>query len=417
MAYIKLSSSDNYVLRDFNDLLIKARSYDSTLFDTDELADILQSKQCVPTFRLYALNYDETIKEDLSDFLLDGGTLNIKNENGRRYTLSLKVNNETGFWKPSPVHGYLWKGQKFRFDIGLRSSNYEFWKQRGVFVLNDFSIPGGDDKTLSLELLDKFASIDGTIGGKLISPFTFGRGYIIYDVIKNLLESDRINGLPYDPKPFEFPPNYMTRTIPYTINKDGGGGESIGSFIIELAESLSLEVYYNEYGNLVFIDSDDVINVNDKTPIWRYRKGDYIYKEPDLRVELSKVENVVIVEGANINGMLMDATVQNTNPASPTNIYLLEPNVYRIQDENIASVSLAQKRGEYELFKRSLLPLSLSFKSSFLPHLDVDNIVTIFDDSYPFNEARFLINEISIPISFNSDMTITATNTKEVALI
>ena len=132
----------------------------------------------------------------------------------------------------------------------------------------------------------------------------------------------------------------------------------------------------------------DVINVNDKTPIWRYRKGDYIYKEPDLKVELSKVENVIVVEGANINGMLMDATVQNTNPASPTNIYLLEPNVYRIQDENIASVSLAQKRGEYELFKRSLLPLSLSFKSSFLPHLDVDNIVTIFDDSYPFNEAR-----------------------------
>lgn len=417
MIYTPLSSSDEYILNDFNELILKVKTQNTTSFSKNDIIQILRGKQTKRLFRLFALNYNETIKEDLTDYLLDGGSLSIKNENGQRRSLSIKVDNSNGFWKPSPVYGYLWKGQKFRLDIGIKDYNYELWKQAGIFVLNDFSIPHGEDNTMTLEMLDKFASIDGTIGGKLIDALTFGRGYKIYDVIKNLLESDRMKGVPYDTKPFEFPIKYKNSIIPYTINKEGGGNESIGSFIIELAESLSLEVYYNEYGNLVFVDSDDIINANNKTPIWKYENYGTEYSSPTLKVDLPKVENVIIVEGANINGMLMDARVENTNPASPTNIYMLEPNVYKVQDENIASTDLAYKRGEYELFKRSLIPLSLSFSSVFLPHLDVDNIISISDDFYSLTEESFIIDNLEIPISYDSNITITATNIKEVALV
>jgi hypothetical protein len=139
--------------------------------------------------------------------------------------------------------------------------------------------------------------------------------------------------------------------------------------------------------------------------------------EIKVSVNPQDVYNIVVVEGANINGVLMDATAKNTNIKSPTNIAVWEPKTFRIHDENIPSFDLAQKRADYELFKKSLLQFDISFDTIFLPHLDVNQVVTITSDFLNFNKTRCLITNISIPLSYKSQYSITAKNIEEVGLI
>ena len=89
----------------------------------------------------------------------------------------------------------------------------------------------------------------------------------------------------------------------------------------------------------------------------------------------------------------------------------------RVKDDNIYSEDLARQRAEYELFKQGLLPISFSFKCTFMPHLDVDKIVTVTNETYGFKKVPFLIQSISILLSqSDNDISLTMVNVNEVIL-
>ena len=134
-----------------------------------------------------------------------------------------------------------------------------------------------------------------------------------------------------------------------------------------------------------------------------------------MKIDLQKVENVIEIEGANINGDIVNVRVENTNPKSPTNITMFEPTLCKIVDENISSIGSAYLRANYELFKRSLLPISLNFSTVLIPTLDVNNVVTIYDTYCGLIDTDFLINSISIPISNVVKVSMTISNLEEVA--
>lgn len=381
-----------------------------------EYYEALKSSSVRPIFKFYSLYPDETIREDLTQYLITEGELSINYENGVRRKLSVSLFNEKDNWKITPISGFLWKGSKFKLYIGVQTSQHEYLFPAGVFILSDISSPHQYKKNIwSLELVDKFGGLDGSVGGSLIDGLYIPRGSNIYAMILQLLAAERIAGIPYDDKFIRFPNSLNQISTPYTINKSTNTDDTVGDIIKDLSVILNSDVYYDEYGHMNFEESSENILVNEKPTVWRFSNDNVNFISPSFNTSFQEVYNIVKVEGGNINGAVMDYTASNTNPKSPTNITVFEPKPYKLTDENIASVELAQKRAEYELYKKSLIPLSVSFTTPLIPHLDVNNIIEIFDPQKQLLNSRYIINSISIPISYSCIMTINATNIEEVA--
>lgn len=381
-----------------------------------EMVSAIKSRMVHPIFKLYLLNYDESIKEDVTKYLLDGGNVSISFQNGIRCNANITLDNSDRKWNPSPITGFLWKDSKFRLDIGIKVLSGEVWYQRGIFVPSDPSLSNQpDSKTISLQLSDKFATIDGSLGGNIINTTTIPVGSNIKEAYSSLLSQDRISNVPYEVKPLRFPPIYIEEKTAYTITKTDE--TTIGEIGIELAEMLSCDTYYDNYGYPVFEEGNYTLDIADREVLWEFDERDMECLGSSIDINFSKVHNVVSVIGTNINGDLISYTAQNENPKSPSNIWVLEPNPLRIKDENIYSDDLAQQRAEYELFKQGLLPLSFNFKCTFMPHLDVNKIVYVSNEFYGLKNEPFLINSINIPISeTNNDISLTMSNISEVVL-
>lgn len=414
----------SYLLENSYQYLLESSNLYLVVYDPDtdkktvysEMVSAIKSRVVHPIFKLYLLNYDESIKEDVTEYLLSGGNVSISFQNGIRRNASITLDNSDKKWNPSPVSGFLWKDSKFRIDMGVQLNSGEAWCQCGIFVPNDPSLSNqADNKTVSLQLSDKFATLDGTLGGKIINTTTIPRESNIKEAYSTLLSQDRLVNVPYEVKPIRFPPKYIKEKTAYTITKTDE--TTIGEIGIELAEMLSCDIFYDNYGYPVFEEGNYTLNITDREVLWDFDDRDLECLGSSVDINFSKVHNVVSVIGANINGDLVSYTAQNENPKSPSNIWVLEPNPLRIKDENIYSDDLARQRSEYELFKQGLLPLSFNFKCTFMPHLDVNKIVYVSNEFYGLKNEPFLINSINIPISeTNNDISLTMSNIKEVVL-
>lgn len=415
MAYVQFITSDNQRFVDSLDYIYLVRSNSLYLHKLSDYRDWFYNTPISVSFNFYFLHSDETVRQDLTPYLLEGGQLTINNENGVRRKLSIELSNRE-HWISSPVSGFLWKGSKFKLEICVKSASAECVYPAGIFLLNEFEMPHSHtNNKISIELIDKFGGLDGTVGGKIVDALYIGRNSNIKQVILGLLNGERVAGERYEFKTIMFPIEYENETTPFTISKSADSNSSIGEVIKELVEIINLNVYYDVYGRMCFSEKSENVLTNMKPSIWEFCDEDYYYESPSMRVEMQSVVNVVMVQGANINGSIVNTTAKNVNPKSPTNISVFEPTMCRIVDENISSTSSAQARANYELFKRSLLPLSVTFNTMVVPMIDVDEVVSITDSYYKFRQTRFLINSISIPISTVPKMKMSVTNLEEVA--
>ncbi len=416
MGYTFLTDNLLKYLTDNNNLrlVIYNGSDEQDIFH--EMTVAIKSRSVKPLYRLYLLNYDETIKEDITDDLLDGGSISITFQSGIRRNLNITLDNSTGKWNPSPVSGYLWKDSKFRMDIGLQLKSGEAWTQMGIFIPNDPSLSFAQDtKTVSLQLSDKFASLDGSLGGKLSSSLTVALDSNIESSLSQLLTQSRINNAPYDVKQLHFPVEYQNETTMYTITKTDE--TTIGELALEFGNMLSCDVYYDNEGYLTFEKGNYSLSSSDSPVIWDFDDNDLECLDSSVNVSFSKAYNAVTVIGANIEGDLVSYTARNENPKSASNIWSLEPTVLRITDDNIYSDELARQRAEYELFKQGLLTITYSFKCTFMPILDVNKIVMVSNSEYGFENIPFLIQSVNIPISQkDNDVSLTMVNVNEVTL-
>lgn len=407
MGYTLFRSSDEKYLIDSNQYRFFVKTPHLSSDIDNDYYNSLKSNSIKPIFQLYYLYEDETIREDLSPYLIDGGELSIVNQSGLRRKLSVEIKNEKAEWSPNPVYGFLWKGCKFKLYTGFKTAVAEYIRPAGVFVLSDFDVSGKyKEGVYSLRMVDKFGELDGTVGGSIIDGYCIARDSNIYDVICSLLGNN---------ENIFFPSELKKETTPYTLSYAMGSSETKGSIIKTLAQMVNLDVYCDEYGNYIFEECSDSVVVNSKAPIWTFSKDDLEYVEPTYKIDFQKVYNIVVVEGANLNGNIVTATAKNENAKSPTNISVFKETPLYITDENISSEDSAKKRAEYELYKNSLLPISVDFSSVLIPHLDVNQVVQINDDRFDFPYDRYLINSINIPISGTCKTTLNVTNIREAA--
>lgn len=362
--------------------------------------------------RLYLLNEDETIKQEITEYLT-ACSIDLTYEQGITRSASVTLLNTDGMWTPDPVKGFLWKGTKFRIEVGLYYNGTIFWANYGIFTPVDPTIDD-EAQTVQFQMQDKFAFLNGGVGGGIDSDFKIPVGTSIRAAIESCLTAEKENGGWYDTKPIIFPNNKQSITTPYTISKSPG--LTYGEIIIELADMISCDVYYNENGNLVVSgDSDDILLEN-RPVLWNFNDTIPLYTQPNITMDLSKVINKVTVVGAIVNGKRFKGVAINNNAESRTNIHLTRLNPEYIEDSNIASDALCLTRAKYELQKKTLLGLQIKFNCVFIPNLLPGNLVTWTNTKHGFLNEKFFINSISLDVLNPSLMNISLTNIREVSI-
>lgn len=385
----------------------------ATVYNNPQIyIDTIKSKTIHPRFRLTTLYNNESEKEDISDYIIDGsGTLSINYQQGQRRSLNLTLNNEDGKFLPNANNNELWINSKLKLQLGIKLLNgEEYYRDNGIFVLSDPNATKGiAEKTISLQCYDKFAMLDGTLGGTLDATYEIPSGTPVKQAIKDILLLDNGNGYPIDPMPLIFDQNYEDEKTAYTITKSADS--NLGEIVVELADMIACDVYYNESGNLVVQGGIYDIAYLRKPSLWAYSDQELEYINGQITYNFTKVKNRVIVVASNTNSnRVYSAIAENRNPQSPTRISRIGVRNIYVQDDNIYSTQLAQDRADYELSKISILQLTTTITSTYMIHLDVNNCITITDSYYNFQNERFVIQSITVPLTIGSQISITCSN-------
>lgn len=344
-------------------------------------------------------NVDETIIDSIvGDILNEGGNLTITRQNGIRRSVEFTLMNITGKYIPQ-IDGRVWIRQKVRIYFGLRINEQEYWISQGIYVMdNPTALSDLSRKTVNIKALDKFSLLDGTLGGELDDNLVFPAGSSVFQTIRTVLE---MSG---DPKSSLIDVD-LTQITCYAIEKTCG--DKLGDILIELANMLSLEVFYDTNGYLRFQNPVDPLYSGSS---YDFGDAEYNYLGASQEYKFADVYNAVLVIGDNSNGQTYSYEAVNNDLLSNINVNALGfKRTKVITDTNIYSTDLAMKRAKYELNLISRLQSSIKINIIPMCHLDVGDVVTLTDPSLKLDRQRFLINGISIPFSIGSKMSIDAT--------
>ena len=128
----------------------------------------------------------------------------------------------------------------------------------------------------------------------------------------------------------------------------------------------------------------------------------------NLDYNFTDVKNRVTVWGENFDGVSSVAVVTNDNPKSPVRVSLVGYRVantledmYGYSQENVNAYA------EIYLKMKSIMGLSVKLDCTMLPHLNVEDVVTVRCSKLGMDNTRFLISEITYN---GSEMTVSLCN-------
>lgn len=395
---------------------IVLEDYNSSYVPSYEIEQVLRYPIAERFFKLYLLHEDETIKQDVTPYVLQEGNLEKTYQQGQTRSLSVSFINSSNIWNPSPANGFLFANSKFKLQMGVKVGNNLYWTDEGVFVCQDPNLKNSDaNKVVNIELFDKFALLDGTITGTTETDYEIPMGTNIYKAVRSILRlsKDRL-GHPYDSKMVIFPDKYKQEVLPYTIKKTANN--TLGEIIIDLANCLSCDVFYDEVGRLTFRDNLDDLDYHNRNISWVFKKENETINV-NRKDEWSKIKNRYIVIGSNINGFQCKGIAENTNVASPYNVngyFGIRPQI--IEDNLIYSNNYCRQRANYELKKNYMRNVSISFDCLYVPHIAPNDIVRWSFEDYNYVDENFIVDSVSIPLNPKEKMSMNITNISDLPL-
>ena len=371
---------------------------------------------------------DNNYKNSRSGAFIQDGSLSVNLNNGMRRTASVTLSNTNGEYDFNVNN--LWFGTTVRLQMGLvLPDGTDYLIPQGVFYIKDPEesfLPS--QRTIKLDLVDKWAMLDGTLGGNIDGTLEVPVGSNIFEAIDSLLKDDQGNGLPFDSTPAIYTSYYneMTQTLPdgttaslvespYTARFDSFG-ESYADVVLELNSMVAGWIGYDATGALRLDPSqDDILDIS-KPILWTFTPSEKQFLGATYSIKSTEVKNEIIRVGQALDDgyAQVGAKAQNLDPSSDTNINLIGRKVDRQEQSNYYTNDICASLAEFELKRNTILKKSVTIQSTQMFHLTENNLVVIRridKKGKPFE--RHLINGFTIPIGQTGEMTINATSVSD----
>jgi hypothetical protein len=407
-----------------------------------------------PKLKIEILDRDESVLFEITQNISkdSAGQVSINYGQGVRRSCSITLIDVDGSLIPNAKDGLFWIGRKFKIYTGLAvrkgivdesnllygltqelqvlynnapTSNIvvsseatqlidTYWFSQGVFyITNPSAVRDFSRKTVTINGVDKFGIFGSELGGNQIEgTYVIPTGTNIYAAIRDILTLDMGNGFPIDPIAPFLDPLFANEFLPYDINKSPGS--YLGEILIEIATVLGCDIFYDINGQLQLIKATQDVFNESKASIWEYSDALTEYSNSSLNFDFTNAINVVKVIADNINGKIIEYTAENNNYQSSTRIELIGRKILPLVNSSyIYDQQRAKEYAEYVLNIKSIVQTTMNFNSSFLPHLDVNNIIGITDKYFGYERQRFVINGLTIPLSTDSQVSVSASNISE----
>lgn len=369
-----------------------------------------------------AFALDSGHKNDRSKAFIAEGNIHCNLQNGTRRTATVELSNVDREYDYNVNN--LWFGTEIALDEGLiLSDGTEYYIQQGVFLLEaPVEKVKPDGKTVTLNLVDKWAALDGRLFGYLDGTYEVPVNTYIFDPIKTLLAEDRGNGYPVDNTTPVFTNWYVGKTqelpggtvisvlaAPYDLRIDAENG-SIADVILGLAEMINAWVGYDPSGALrIDASQDDVLDV-DKSVLWQFSMNEATLLGMEYTVKNTEVFNDYIIIGEQLDDNTQPAgRATNYDPSSDTNVQTIGRKTKRENAAGFATVTQCQDLAVWKLKRATCLQRAISISCSQILHIEENRLCTIVRTDKPGSPVeRHLIMGFSRPLVGTQDMTISA---------
>ena len=374
---------------------------------------------------------DNNYKNKRSGAFLQQGSLSCNLQNGSRRQADITlVNLDNEF---SYAVGQIWFGQKIRILEGLvLPDGTEYLIPQGIFEITDPSeTVTPEAKTVTYHLTDKWANLDGTLGGNLEGAYSVTPGANIFEAIASILKLDKYtmgnNGAyPIDSMTPIFTSYYnnMTQTLsdgtlwplttaPYTYLSDDSG--TLADAVLGLCEMLAAWVGYNHIGRLVVDPSQDDISDATKPVLWDFSDTEREFLGAQYTFRNTEVFNDIIVVGATSDeGRTARARVQNLDPTSDTCVSRIGLKTQRIEMANYYSDDICRDYGMWKLKRSTALTKEIAITCTQMFHIVENEIVTVRrSDKKGTPTERFVVQGFTRPLSQQGTMTINAVSVSD----
>ena len=374
-----------------------------------------------------AFSLDNDPLQKRSGAFLKTGTLTVNMQNGTRRTASVELANLDGEFDYNVNH--VWYGREIAVDMGLLLPNgTEIYLPQGVFLIDGASERvEHNGRIASYSLTDKWAGLDGTLGGVLESTYAVAAGTNIFTPISSILALDRGDGQPYDDVPPVFTNYYnsMTQTLPdgttaaltnapYQLLVDNDTG-SVADVILGLCGMVNAWVGYDRSGRLRIEPSQDDILDSDKPISWQFSLDEAQVTGLAYDIHIKDVVNDYIVVGALASNYAQPAArAKNLDGASPTNINLIGRHTKRDPKPEFASAKMCADYAEWKVKRQTALQRAVTISANQIFHLEENTLVTIIRTDKPGSPVEtHLIQSYTLPFSGTEPMTIQAVSVND----
>ena len=361
-------------------------------------------------------------------FIQNGGSLSVNLQNGMRRTASIQLANVNDVFAYNVNN--IWLGTKVRLLMGVELPNgLPYLLPQGVFYIKDpQEVLNPTERTITFSLVDKWAVLDGTLGGQLEGTYECPVNSNIFEAMRGILQINSGNGLPLDSTPPVFTDYYNSKTqmlpdgttaslirSPYTARFDSEG-DTYADVLLGLNEMIAGWIGYDAYGALRVDASQDDILDTDKPMQWEFSTSEQQFLGATYTIQSSEVKNDIIRVGQALNDgyAVVGGRAQNFDPRSDTNINIIGLKTDRQSKAGYYTNQVCMDLAEFELKRNTVLKKAISISSQQMFHLTENSLVLIRRPDKAGNPyEKHLINGFTIPIGQTGEMTISATSVSD----
>lgn len=385
---------------------------------------------------IFSLNNDTTGN---SKCFIQSGSLSVSLQNGVRRQATITLANVDEEFSYSVNH--IWYNHEIKIDMGIQDNNEdEIWFPQGTFVITDpESKIDPKSNTITYHLVDKWANLDGTLGGKLTSVYQLNRKSNIYSAMQSLIQLDRYtmqstndtsrmidnqtpiftdyyNNITFTYKYADGTTESVTANqTTYDITSDG----TIADLLLEMNEMNAGIIGYDSNGQLRVDPSDEDISDNQKPILWNFDPENspiiFSYNE---RIKNTSVYNDIIINGEGLNEAAVWGRAENFDPKSETNILTIGRKTYVESRSGYTTPEQCVSLAKWLLKRKTTLQKTITISCNQMFHLYENGLITLKRiDKKGSPIETHLIQSYTLPIGETGAMTINCVSVNDSPII
>ena len=370
-----------------------------------------------PAARIEFLQDDGSTAYEITEDAIDqSSTLNVTYQNGARRSASIIMDN----WRDEYAYkiNKVWFGKKIKLKAGvyLPDGTPALFNQGVFYVSNPQDVFNPAQRTVTMQLTDKWSYLDGSLFGKISGVYLLNVDNDLFVALQQLLLTDRGNGVPLDNIPPMLSNYYIGRyttvagqthrvlDCPYTAKISG----SYADVLNEIGTMLVATMGYDANGQLrVESINADIIPDNLRQILWQFSTD-----EPELfgvteTPQPQTMYNHIVITGGVLNGRIAKGIAINDDPASPTNVSIVGYKTYPEERSKYYADSQCQELANYYLNQYQNLSSTVNISCSPMYHFTENQLVTIYREGKDDRVVPCLVSGWTLPIGLGQ-MQVTA---------